>query len=356
MRKIAFITGINGQDGSYLSELLLEKEYYVYGIIRRMSLMNTERIDHLLNHPNFTHFYGDVTDATNMFQILTKIYMKHMTADIEVYHLAAQSHVKVSFELPEYTAEVDAIGTLRLLDVCKSIKETYQLPKDRLKIYIACTSEMFGGVLEIPQNERTPFNPRSPYAISKQFAFYIGKNYREAYDMFISNGILFNHESPRRGFNFVTRKVTLGIGKILKGKNEHIQMGNIDSVRDWGHAKDFVRAMHLMLQHKEPDDFVIATGETHSVRVFIEKAFAIKGMYITWCGEKGSVEETGVDQNGIVRIRINEKYFRPTEVSYLQGDATKAEALLGWKPEYSFEALIREMVATDTDTHLLHEI
>ena len=350
MKKVAFITGINGQDGSYLAELLLERGYSVYGIIRRMSLINTERIDHLLNHPDFTHFYGDVTDATCMFQILTKIYMKHSGASIEVYHLAAQSHVKVSFELPEYTAEVDAIGTLRLLDVCKSIKETYQLPKERLKVYIACTSEMFGGVLEIPQTERTPFNPRSPYAIAKQFAFYIGKNYREAYDMFISNGILFNHESPRRGFNFVTRKVTLGLGKIIKGQIDHIQMGNIDAVRDWGHAKDFVKAMYLMLQHKEPDDFVIATGETHSVREFIEKAFALRGYDITWTGEKGTLEETGVDKNGIVRIRIDAKYFRPTEVSYLQGDATKAETLLGWTPEYTFDALVHEMVAADTDT------
>ena len=348
MEKVAFITGLNGQDGSYLAELLLEKDYFVYGIIRRMSLINTERIDHLFSHPKFKHFYGDVTDTSCMFQLLTKIYKLHPDASLEIYHLAAQSHVKISFELPEYTAEVDAIGTLRLLDVCKSLKETYELSKERLKIYIACTSEMYGKVIEIPQTEKTPFNPRSPYAISKQFAFYFGKNYREAYDMFISNGILFNHESPRRGFNFVTRKVTIGLGKILRGEISHLEMGNIDSIRDWGHAKDFVNAMYLMLQHDEPDDFVIATGETHTVREFIEKAFLIKGLQISWKGETGSLSEVGVDQNGIIRICMNGKYFRPTEVAYLQGDATKAKRLLGWEPECSFEQLITEMVDKDT--------
>lgn len=344
--KVAFITGLNGQDGSYLAELLLEKGYHVYGIIRRMSLMNTQRIDHIIGHPTFKYAYGDVTDSANLFQVLNGIFMNHPHSTFEIYHLAAQSHVKISFEMPEYTSEVDAMGTLKLLEVCRCLKETYQLLKHQLKIYIACTSEMYGEVLEIPQSEQTPFNPRSPYAIAKQFAFYTAKNYREAYDMFVCNGILFNHESPRRGFNFVTRKVTIGLGKILRGESECIEMGNLNAVRDWGHAKDFVKAMYLMLQAEQPNDYVVATGETHTVKEFIKLAFSLKGLPLTW--ENDGLNEVGLDAQGIVRIKINPKYYRPTDVVYLQGDATKAKKELGWLPKISFEQMIQEMLDVDT--------
>ena len=329
--KAAFITGINGQDGSYLSELLLEKGYTVYGIIRRMSLVNTTRIDHLYSNERFKIFYGDVTDSSCIQTVINSI----SENDIEVYHLAAQSHVKVSFEMPEYTAQVDAIGTLKLLDVCRSS------PK-HIKLYIACTSELFGKVLERPQTEKTPFNPVSPYAISKQFAYYMAKNYRECYGMFVCCGILFNHESPRRGVNFVTRKVTIGLGKLLRGEIQCIEMGNLDSVRDWGHAKDYVEAMYLMLQQEQPDDFVIATNETHTVREFIEKAFALKGLFLTWNGNEG------VDQCGVIRIKTTQKYMRPAEVDYLCGDSTKAMKILGWKPKITFDELVHEMVESDT--------
>lgn len=350
MTKVAFITGINGQDGSYLLESLLEKGYYVYGILRRMSLMNTERIDHIINqkHPRFSYSYGDITDTYSLYNVFDKMLREHPQARIEVYHLAAQSHVRVSFDIPEYTAMVDGMGTLRLLEVCRTIRDRHRLTSDHLRIYIACTSELFGDVLEIPQTEKTPFNPRSPYAIAKQFAFYISKNYREAYNLFVSNGILFNHESPRRGFNFVTRKVTIGLGKILRGETESLSMGNLDAVRDWGYAKEYVEAMYLMLQHDTPDDFVIATNETHTVREFIERCFALKGLNLTWQGQRGSLEEVGVDPNGIVRIRIDPKYFRPTEVAYLHGDASKAEKVLNWKPKTTFEELVQEMVECDT--------
>jgi len=347
--KVAFITGINGQDGSYLSELLLGKGYHVHGILRRMSLMNTERIDHIISskNPKFTYNYGDVTDFTSIYRNLEELIKKHENACFEIYHLAAQSHVKVSFDIPEYTTEVDANGTLKVLEACRTLRDIYKLTQDSLRIYIACTSELYGKVLEIPQTEKTPFNPQSPYAIAKQFAFYISKNYREAYDMYISNGILFNHESPRRGFNFVTRKITIGISKIIKGELDCIYMGNIDSIRDWGHAKDYVEAMQLILQCDKPDDFVIATNETHSVREFIEKAFAEVNINITWKGEKGSIDEIGIDQNGIKRIGIHSKYFRPTEVEYLQGNALKAFNTFGWKPKITFEQLIKEMVYND---------
>jgi GDPmannose 4,6-dehydratase len=350
MEKVAFITGINGQDGSYLSELLLEKGYYVYGILRRMSLMNTERIDHITQQKNerFKYIYGDITDTYSLYNVFEMILKEHQNPRIEVYHLAAQSHVRVSFDMPEYTATVDALGTLKLLEVCRTIRDRCKLTQEQLRIYIACTSELFGEVLEIPQTEQTPFNPRSPYAIAKQFAFYISKNYREAYHMFVANGILFNHESPRRGFNFVTRKITLGLGKILRGEMDVLEMGNIDSIRDWGHAKDYVEAMYLMLQQEKPDDFVIATNETHSVREFIEKTFAMRDLKIQWQGERGSLEEVGVDQNGVVRIRIHPRYFRPTEVAYLQGDATKARTELHWEPKISFDELVQEMVQYDT--------
>jgi GDPmannose 4,6-dehydratase len=331
MNKSAFITGINGQDGSYLAEFLLEQGYNVYGIIRRMSLMNTARIDHLYSNKNFNIFYGDVTDSTSIRHVLENIKDEY----VEVYHLAAQSHVKVSFEIPEYTTEVNAVGTLKLLDVCKSIKKN-------IKVYIACTSEMYGKVIETPQNEKTPFNPVSPYAISKQFAFYTSVNYRESYNMFICCGILFNHESPRRGINFVTRKITLGIGKILRGEIDYIELGNLDSVRDWGHAKDYVEAMYLMLQQDSPDDYVIATNETHSVREFVEKAFLVKDFVIRWEGD------VGFDQYGIVRIKTHEKYMRPVDVEYLRGDSSKARIILKWTPKITFDNLVEEMVENDT--------
>lgn len=329
--KAAFITGINGQDGSYLSEFLLDKGYTVYGMIRRMSLINTTRIDHLYKNPNFKIFYGDVTDSMSILNILNKIEEDYL----EVYHLAAQSHVKISFDMPEYTTDVDALGTLKLLEVCKQMKKN-------VKVYIACTSELYGDVYEIPQNEKTPFNPVSPYAAAKQYAYTISKIYRESYGMFICCGILFNHESPRRGINFVTRKITIGIGKIIKGESEYIELGNLDAVRDWGHAKDYVEAMYLMMQQEKPDDFVIATGQTHTVREFVEKAFSIKGFTITWVGD------IGIDQFGKIRIKTNERYKRPLEVKYLQGDSSKARNLLGWKEKYTFEKLVEEMVLCDT--------
>lgn len=329
--KAAFITGVNGQDGSYLSELLLEKGYMVYGMIRRMSLINTSRIDHLYKNEKFKVFYGDVTDSMSMLNILNKIEEE----DIEVYHLAAQSHVKISFDMPEYTTEVDALGTLKLLEICRQMKKN-------IKVYIACTSELFGDVYEIPQNEETPFNPVSPYAASKQYAYTISKIYRDSYGMFVCCGILFNHESPRRGINFVTRKITIGLGKILRGESDCIELGNIDAVRDWGHARDYVEAMYLMMQQEKPDDFVIATQETHTVREFVEKAFALKGFVITWVGD------IGFDQFGKIRIKTNEKYKRPLEVKYLQGDSSKAKRILGWQPKITFEQLVNEMVVTDT--------
>lgn len=329
--KAAFITGINGQDGSYLSELLLDKGYTVYGMIRRISTNNTHKIDHLYKNENFRIFYGDVTDVMSMKNIADEI----KEDEIEVYHLAAQSHVKISFEMPEYTTEVDALGTLKLIEVFRKLNK-------KVKIYIACTSELYGDVFEIPQNEETPFNPVSPYAAAKQFAYTISKIYRESYGMFVCCGILFNHESPRRGSNFVTRKITIGLGKIIRGEIECIELGNLDAVRDWGHAKDYVEAMYLMMQQEKPDDFVIATGQTHTVREFIEKAFEMKGMKITWTGD------IGTDQFGKIRITSNEKYKRPLEVKYLQGDSSKARRVLGWKEKYTFEKLIEEMVSVDT--------
>lgn len=345
--RVAFITGINGQDGSYLAEHLLQLDYTVYGIIRRMSFIHTQRLDGCIGHPKFQHFYGDVTDSACLLRLLTQMIQTHPNAVYEIYHLAAQSHVKISFEMPEYTAEVDAVGTLRLLNVCKSLKDTFGLEKGRLKFYNACTSEMYGDVSVTVQDETTPFNPQSPYAISKVFAFHSAKNYREAYDMYICNGILFNHESPRRGLNFVTRKVTVGLGKILRGEQQCIEMGNLDAVRDWGHARDFVRGMQRMLQHSEPGDYVLATGESHTVREWIEKTFALRGMPLTWRGEQGTVEEEGVDTSGVVRIKINPKYFRPTEVRYLNGSSQKAEKTFGWRPDISFDDLVAEMVEAD---------
>lgn len=342
---IALITGITGQDGSYLAELLLEKNYIVYGIIRRSSSINTHRIENIFNHKNLILKYGDMIDTTCFVNILSEINTKYSPTIIEIYNLAAQSHVKVSFDLPEYTATTDALGTLKLLE---SIR-TLGLDK-KVRLYQASTSELYGKVQEIPQKETTPFYPRSPYGIAKLYAYWIVKNYREAYNMYCCNGILFNHEGPRRGHNFVTRKITLGLNKILKGENTKLVMGNIDAKRDWGNAKDYVEGMWLMLQQDEPDDYVLATGETHTIREFIEKAFSMRGYNIKWKGEKE--DEIGYDVNtGRELIFIDKKYYRPTEVDILIGDATKAKQKLGWQSKTSFEELIKMMV--DTDCELL---
>ncbi len=338
--KIAFITGITGQDGSYLAELLLEKKYIVYGMIRRMSSINTTRIDHILDKINLR--YGDVTDTSNIVGILAEIKTKHPDMQrLEIYNLAAQSHVKISFEMPEFTANTDAIGVLRILEAIKICELT-----NITRFYQAGTSEMYGLIQTKPQNELTPFYPRSPYGVAKLFGYWITKNYREAYNMYACTGILFNHESPRRGENFVTRKITIGLGKILRGELEHLTLGNINSLRDWGHARDYVNGMWLMLQQDKPDDYVIATGEEHSVREFIEKCFAKKGFNIEWKGN--GLDEVGIDKNTQkVLIKINSKYFRPSEVDELLGDPTKAINNLGFKLNTSFDELINEMIEQD---------
>jgi GDPmannose 4,6-dehydratase len=341
MSKIALITGITGQDGSYLAELLLEKGYTVWGIIRRSSSINTGRIDHIFE--KLTLRYGDLTDSSNLFNILTEIKNTYPELDrVEVYNLAAMSHVKVSFELPEYTCDVDALGTLRLLEACR----TCGVPLSKIRFYQASTSEMYGKVLEVPQTEKTPFYPRSPYGVAKLYAFWITKNYRESYGMYACSGILFNHESPRRGHNFVTRKVTLALNNILKGKQDKLVLGNINSLRDWGHAKDYVEGMWRMLQQDKVDDYVLATNEYHSVREFVEKAFSLKGFTIAWTNE--GVKEIGYDINtGRELVFISDKYFRPAEVDELLGDSTKAKDELGWVPKVKFEDLVREMVEAD---------
>lgn len=340
-RKVALITGITGQDGSYLAEFLLDKGYEVHGIIRRASTFNTSRIEHLYADPK-THregkmklHYGDMTDSSALVKIIAQV------RPSEIYNLAAQSHVKISFDLSEYTAEVDAVGTLRLLDAIRTVG----LEKS-VRFYQASTSELYGKVVETPQNEKTPFYPRSPYACAKMYGYWIVINYREAYDMFACNGILFNHESPRRGENFVTRKITRSVAKISLGQQECLELGNLDSKRDWGHAKDYVEAMWLMMQQEKPEDFVIATGETHSVREFVEKAFQYIGREIEWRGT--GVDEVGVEKGSdTVRVRINSKFFRPTEVDLLLGDASKAKAQLGWSPKVTFQELIKDMMAAD---------
>jgi GDPmannose 4,6-dehydratase len=351
--KVALITGITGQDGSYLAELLLEKGYTVWGIIRRSSSINTRLIDHIFD--KLTLRYGDLTDSSNLFNILTEIKNKHFSKDfvrkesdcnrLEVYNLGAMSHVKISFELPEYTCDVDAMGTLRLLEACR----TCGIPLQMIRLYQASTSEMFGKVMEVPQTEKTPFYPRSPYGVAKLYAYWITKNYREAYGMYACSGILFNHESPRRGHNFVTRKITIALGNILKGKQDKLVLGNINSLRDWGHAKDYVNGMWLMLQKDDQsvaDDYVLSTNEYHSVREFVEKAFLLKGINIGWIGE--GVEEKGIDlDTGREYIVISEKYFRPTEVDELLGDSSKARRELGWKPSIRFDELVQEMVEQD---------
>ena len=330
--KTALITGITGQDGSYLAELLLEKGYEVHGIVRRSSLINTHRIDHIYDNPNLTLHYGDLTDATNIIGVIKK------TEPDEIYNLGAQSHVKVSFETPEYTGNVDGLGTLRVLEAVRLLGM-----EDKVRIYQASTSELYGEVQETPQTETTPFYPRSPYGVAKLYGFWIVKNYRESYGMHASSGILFNHESPRRGETFVTRKITRGLSRISVGLQDCLYLGNLDAKRDWGHAKDYARAMWLMLQQDEPDDYVIATGEQYTVREFVDRASNYFGMKIEWMGE--GMDEVGYDWNTKRPVvKVSDKYFRPAEVESLLGDATKAKEKLGWEPEISFKELIEDMV------------
>ena len=341
-QKIALITGITGQDGSYLAELLLEKKYIVWGLIRRSSDINTKRIDHLYGDKNLILRYGDMTDSSNLLHIMYEIKEKYKELyRLEIYNLAAMSHVKVSFEMPEYTGEADGIGVLRLLEAVRSSGIM-----DKCRFYQASTSELYGKVVEVPQTEKTPFYPRSPYGVAKLYGFWIVKNYRESYNMFACNGILFNHESPRRGPTFVTRKITRGLNMILKGERDKLVMGNLDSKRDWGHAKDYVEGMWRMLQVDTPDDYVLSTNEFHSVREFIEKAFALKGFNIKWKGS--GLDEIGYDEDtGRELIFINERYFRPAEVDELLGDSSKARKDLEWEPKYSFDDLVKEMVEQD---------
>ena len=340
--KIALITGITGQDGSYLTELLLDKSYIIYGIIRRSSDINTKRIDHLYNNPNLHLRYGDLTDSCNIINIINDIKNNHQNLDrLEIYNLAAMSHVKVSFDMPEYTANTDGIGVLRILEAIR-----FSGLQDKVRFYQASTSELYGLVQEVPQRESTPFYPRSPYGVAKLYGYWITKNYRESYNMFACNGILFNHESSRRGPTFVTRKITRGLNDIINGKKDKLVMGNLDAKRDWGHAVDFVEGMWRMLQADEPKDYVLSTNEFHSVREFIEKAFLLKGFNIKWKGE--GLNEIGYDANsGKELIFVSEKYFRPAEVDELLGDSTKARNELGWTPKYSFDDLVKEMVEHD---------
>lgn len=340
--KKALITGITGQDGSYLAELLLSKGYEVHGMIRRASTFNTSRIDHLYKDPHhkdvrlFLH-YGDLTDSSNLNRMIEKI------NPCEIYNLGAQSHVQVSFEVPEYSADADALGVLRILD---AIKETGV----NARFYQASTSELFGKVQEVPQSENTPFYPRSPYAVAKQYGFWITKNYREAYGLHASNGILFNHESPRRGETFVTRKITMAVARIHRGLQDCFYMGNINARRDWGYAKDYVKMMWMMLQQPMPDDYVIATGEMHTVREFIEESFACIGRPIEWRGKE--LDEVGIDMTtGKTVIRIDPRYFRPAEVEQLLGNPVKAKAMLNWEPEVKFHELVKIM--TEGDLRLL---
>jgi GDPmannose 4,6-dehydratase len=349
MPKIALITGITGQDGAYLAEFLLKKGYTVHGIKRRSSLINTERIDHLYEDPHVEHqkfilHYGDLTDSTNLIRIIQDVQPD------EIYNLGAQSHVRVSFETPEYTANSDALGTLRILEAIHLLGLT-----DKTRFYQASTSEMFGKAQEIPQSEKTPFYPRSPYGVAKLYAYWITVNYREAYNMFACNGILFNHESPIRGETFVTRKITRAVARIALGLQDKLFLGNLDAKRDWGHAKDFVKAMYLMLQQDNPEDFVIATGKTISVREFVKKAFAYAGAEIEFKGE-GIKEKAYITNvynaqysmlNAQCVVEIDPRYFRPTEVDVLLGDASKAKLKLGWEPELSVDELVADMVESD---------
>ena len=339
-RKTALITGVTGQDGAYLSEFLAKKGYEVHGIKRRSSSFNTARIDHLYQDPhvdsrNFILHYGDLTDATNLIRIVQEVQPD------EIYNLAAQSHVAVSFEIPEYTANADALGTLRLLEAIRILR----LEK-KTRFYQASTSEMFGKVQETPQKETTPFYPRSPYGAAKVYSYWICVNYRESYDMFCCNGILFNHESPIRGETFVTRKITRAVARISLGLQDKLYLGNLDSLRDWGHARDYVEAMWLMLQCDVPEDYVIATGKQRSVRQFVDAAFKEVGVDIQWRGQ--GTGEQGIDRDtGAVRVEVDAHYFRPAEVDTLLGDPTKAHEKLGWRPRTSFDAMVKEMVAGD---------
>ena len=332
--KKAFITGITGQDGSYLAELLLEKGYEVHAIIRRCSVFTSQRIDHIFNHPKLKTYHGDLTDSSNLHTLLANI------KPDEVYNLGAQSHVAVSFEVPEYTAEVDAIGTIRLLN---AIKDLGQKPK----FYQASTSELFGGLPDsAPQNENTPFNPKSPYGTAKLFAYWTTINYREAYNLFACNGILFNHESPRRGETFVTKKITKAVARISKGEQKYLSLGNLNAIRDWGYAKEYVECMWLMLQKDTPDDYVIATGKAHTVREFVTIAFAEVGINISWSGS--GLNEIGYDSlSGDELVKVDPFYFRPNEVDLLMGDASKAKAKLDWTPKTDLKALIKIMIDFD---------
>lgn len=333
--KKALIIGVTGQDGSYLADLLLEKGYTVYGLKRRSSSFNTDRVDHIYENKKFKMLYGDLSDSSSLINIINN------TKPDEIYNLGAQSHVKVSFEIPEYTADVDALGVLKILEairICGLEKKT--------KFYQASSSEMFGKVLEIPQKETTPFYPRSPYGVAKVFGYWITKNYRDSYNMFASNGILFNHESPRRGETFVTRKITRGVARIYFGLEKCLYLGNLDAKRDWGHARDYVEAMWLILQQKYSDDYVIATGTQYSVREFVEKSFKHINIDIVWSG-KGLKEVAKDKKTNKILVRVDKKYFRPAEVETLLGDATKAKKILKWKPKTSFDAMVKEMMEND---------
>jgi len=360
--KKALITGITGQDGAYLAEVLLGKGYEVHGIKRRSSSLNTGRVDHLYQDPHeenvrFFMHYGDLTDATNLIRIVQEVQPD------EIYNLAAQSHVMVSFETAEYTANADALGALRLLEAIRILNMA-----DHVRFYQASTSELFGKVQSVPQNEKTPFYPRSPYGVAKLYAYWICVNYREAYNMFACNGILFNHESPIRGETFVSRKITRAVARMKLGLQKKLYLGNLDAKRDWGHAKDFVRAMWLMLQQKKPDDYVVATGESHSVREFVELAFREMGAEIRWKGkgirEKGIISEIrdqrseskGAPRAGDVVVEVDPRYFRPTEVDELLGDASKARKVLGWEPKISFEEMISTMVKSDLEEALKDDL
>ncbi|MCW5205630.1 GDP-mannose 4,6-dehydratase [Desulfobulbus sp. F5] len=338
--KTALITGVTGQDGAYLAEFLLEKGYMVHGLKRRSSLFNTDRVDHLYQDPHeqdvrFKLHHGDLTDSTNLIRIVQEVQPD------EIYNLAAQSHVAVSFEAPEYTANSDALGTLRLLEAIRILSL-----ESKTRFYQASTSELFGKVQEIPQTEKTPFYPRSPYGVAKLYSYWITVNYREAYNMYCCNGILFNHESPIRGETFVTRKITRALARIKLGLQDALFLGNLNSLRDWGHAKDYVRMQWLMLQQEQPEDFVIATGVQHSVREFVEIAAEELGMSIAWQGS--GLEEIGIERkSGKTIVRIDPRYFRPTEVETLLGDPSKAKEKLGWEPKISFEELVREMIVAD---------
>lgn len=338
-QKVAIITGITGQDGAYLAELLLSKDYTVHGLIRRSSSFNTRRVDHLYKNKNFRLHYSDLTDASSLNHLIASI------RPTEVYNLGAQSHVKVSFETPEYTAQVDGVGTLRLLEAVRSsgLEKT-------CRVYQASTSEMFGLVQEVPQKETTPFYPRSPYAVAKVYAYWICVNYRESYDMFVCNGILFNHESPRRGATFVTRKITRAVARIKQGKQSQLRLGNVHSLRDWGHARDYVEGMWRILQQEKPEDWVLATGEQHSVKEFCDVAFARVGYQLEWTGE--GVDEYAFDKADPAKtplIVVDPEYFRPAEVETLLGDASKAKKKLGWTPTCTFTELVHEMVDSDMD-------